>query len=242
VLAIRFNNEFVGEAVSGQECGIIVDQTNFYPEQGGQIYDEGFMVSLSREDTEFVVRNTQVHGGYIIHIGKVEGIIKVGDEMKLQIDGPRRKEIMNNHTGTHILNFALRKVLTSDADQRGSLVAPDRLRFDFTNKVRIEIYFIAFLADQIFIFLFLFQNAMTVEQVKTTEKIAQSLINSDVPVYARETKLAVAKGIQGLRAVFDETYPDPVRVVSVGVPVETLEADPTGPAGLETSVEFCGGT
>jgi len=83
---------------------------------------------------------------------------------------------------------------------------------------------------------------MTVKQVKETEQIAQQLINSDVPVYAKETNLSVAKGIQGLRAVFDETYPDPVRVVSIGVPVETLESDPTGPAGLETSVEFCGGT
>jgi len=219
VVAIRYNNAFVDEATSGQEVGIILDQTNFYPEQGGQIYDEGFMVSLSREDTEFLVKNAQVHGGYVIHIGNVEGTIRVGDDLKLQVDGARRKLVMNNHTGTHILNFALRKVLTSDADQRGSLVAPDRLRFDFTNK-----------------------SAMTVKQVKEAEQIAQKMIQSDVPVYARETGLSVAKGIQGLRAVFDETYPDPVRVVSIGIPVETLEADPTSPAGLETSVEFCGGT
>jgi len=121
--------------VSGQECALILDQTNFYPEQGGQIYDEGFMVSLSKEDSEFLVKNTQVRGGYIIHIGNVEGVISVGDELKLQLDGSRRKDVMNNHTGTHILNYALRKVLSSEADQRGSLVAPDRLRFDFTNKV-----------------------------------------------------------------------------------------------------------
>jgi len=83
---------------------------------------------------------------------------------------------------------------------------------------------------------------MTVEQVKAAEEIAQGLINKDGPVYARDTGLAIAKGIQGLRAVFDETYPDPVKVVSIGVPVETLEGDPLGPAGLDTSVEFCGGT
>lgn len=137
-MAIRFNNEFVQQVTSGQESALILDQTNFYPEQGGQIYDEGFMVSLSKEDSEFLVKNTQIRGGYIIHIGNVEGVISVGDELKLQVDGSRRKEVMNNHTGTHILNYALRKVLTSDADQRGSLVAPDRLRFDFTNKVRLE--------------------------------------------------------------------------------------------------------
>jgi alanyl-tRNA synthetase len=83
---------------------------------------------------------------------------------------------------------------------------------------------------------------MSAKQVKEAEEIAQKVIAADVEVYAKETSLSVAKGIQGLRAVFDETYPDPVRVVSIGVPVETLEADPTGPAGLEASVEFCGGT
>jgi len=137
VVAIRCNKEFISEVTSGQECALILDQTNFYATQGGQMYDEGFMTSLSEEDTEFLVKDTQVHGGYVCHIGTVEGKIKVGDQMKLQVDGPRRKLIMNNHTGTHILNFALRKVLTTDADQRGSLVAPDRLRFDFTNKVSL---------------------------------------------------------------------------------------------------------
>lgn len=68
------------------------------------------------------------------------------------------------------------------------------------------------------------------------------MVSSDVPVYARESSLSSAKGIQGLRAVFNEAYPDPVRVVSIGVSVEDLEKDPTGPAGLNTSVEFCGGT
>jgi len=219
VVAIRYNKEFVQEVTSGQESALILDKTNFYPEQGGQTYDEGFMTSITREDTEFLVKNSQVRGGYVIHIGNVEGVIRVGDEMKLQIDGPRRKHIMNNHTGTHVLNYALRKVLSADADQRGSLVAPDRLRFDFTNK-----------------------NAMTSAQVKQAEQIAQEMVNSDVEVYAKNSALSAAKEIQGLRAVFDETYPDPVRVVSIGVPVETLQADPTGPAGLNTSVEFCGGT
>lgn len=73
-------------------------------------------------------------------------------------------------------------------------------------------------------------------------KIANELISKNEEVYAKDASLAVAKTIQGLRAVFDETYPDPVRVVSIGVPVTTLEQDPTGPAGAQTSVEFCGGT
>ena len=93
------------------------------------------MKSIDLQETEFTVKNVQVRGGYVVHIGNLEGHLKVGDEVKLNIDQPRRKLIMGNHTGTHVLNFALRQVVGVDADQRGSLVASDRLRFDFTNKV-----------------------------------------------------------------------------------------------------------
>lgn len=78
----------------------------------------------------------QVRGGYVIHLGNVEGTLRVGDEVKLSIDQSRRRLIMSNHTGTHVLNYALRQVVGNEADQRGSLVAPDRMRFDFTNKVK----------------------------------------------------------------------------------------------------------
>lgn len=80
------------------------------------------------------MKNVQVRGGYVVHIGNLEGNLKVGDEVNLNIDQQRRRLVMGNHTGTHVLNFALRQVIGADADQRGSLVAPDRLRFDFTNK------------------------------------------------------------------------------------------------------------
>lgn len=80
------------------------------------------------------------------------------------------------------------------------------------------------------------------EQVRQTELATQEIIAKNAPVYAKQASLAAAKKIVGLRAMFDENYPDPVRVVSIGVPVEELEADPTGPAALNTSVEFCGGT
>jgi alanyl-tRNA synthetase len=83
---------------------------------------------------------------------------------------------------------------------------------------------------------------MSVEQIKATEIQSNAVIDRNEPVYAKEASLAVAKTIQGLRAVFEETYPDPVRVVSIGIPVEKLEDDPYGPAGSSTSVEFCGGT
>lgn len=219
VIALRYNKQFVNEVTSGQECAVLLDKTCFYAEQGGQIYDEGFMVKVGDEEVEFAVKNVQVRGGYVIHIGTVEGVLKEGDTVQLYLDQSRRRFIMNNHTGTHVLNYALRKVVGHDAEQKGSLVAPDRLRFDFSNK-----------------------GAMTPAQVKDTEIYSKELISRNGKVYAKESPLGTAKSVNGLRAVFDETYPDPVRVVSIGVPVETLEADPFGPAGMNTSVEFCGGT
>ena len=80
------------------------------------------------------------------------------------------------------------------------------------------------------------------EQVKQSERISNSMIAKNEAVYAKDSSLAMAKSIQGLRAVFEETYPDPVRVVSIGIPVEQLEADPSNPIGTTTSIEFCGGT
>lgn len=219
VIALRFNKEFVSEVHTGQECGVLLNKTNFYAEQGGQIYDTGYFVKSDDESVEFSVKNVQIRGGYIIHIGSLEGTLKIGDKVVLHIDTTRRRLVMNNHTGTHVLNYALRKTLGTEADQRGSLVAPDRLRFDFTSK-----------------------GALTTEQVKLTEESSKDMILKNDKVYAKESGLGIAKTIRGLRAVFDETYPDPVRVVSIGIPVETLEEDPLGPAGDGTSIEFCGGT
>ncbi|CAH0404764.1 unnamed protein product [Chilo suppressalis] len=219
IVAIRKNKAFVNEVKSGEECGIILDRTNFYAEQGGQIYDEGYMVKVDDETAEITVKNVQVKGGYVLHVGKVEGQFKSGDTVMLHIDTERRRLVMNNHTGTHILNNVLRKVLGTDSDQRGSLVMPDRLRFDFTNK-----------------------GPMSIKQIKDTEDQIRNIINDNKPVYAKHTNLSDAKKINGLRAMFDEHYPDPVRVVSVGIPVEELEKNPEGPAGFETSIEFCGGS
>ncbi|GFU43713.1 alanine--tRNA ligase, cytoplasmic [Nephila pilipes] len=219
ILALRVQKAFADKVENGQECGVILDCTSFYAEAGGQIYDVGFMVKEDDEDTEFSVKEVQLQGGYVIHIGTLCGTLKVGDKLKLLIDEERRKLIMNNHTGTHILNFALRKALATDCDQKGSLVAPDRLRFDFTNK-----------------------GAMSVAQVKEAEIAANEVISKNEEVYAKEAPLPNAKAVQGLRAVFGEVYPDPVRVVSIGISVDDLLSDPSGPGGTVTSVEFCGGT
>ncbi|GFX50064.1 alanine--tRNA ligase, cytoplasmic [Trichonephila clavipes] len=219
ILALRFQKEFVDQVGGLQNCGIILDRTSFYAESGGQMCDVGLMVKENDEDTEVSIKEVQLQGGYVVHIGTTCNDLRVGDKMKLLINEERRKLIMNNHTGTHVLNFALRKALATDCDQKGSLVAPDRLRFDFTNK-----------------------GAMSVAQVKEAEMVANELISKNEEVYAKEAPLPNAKAVQGLRAVFGEVYPDPVRVVSIGISVEDLLSDPTGPGGTVTSVEFCGGT
>ncbi len=168
---------------------------------------------------KFKVRNVQVRGGYILHVGVVEGTFSVNDKVRLTIDDFRRNLIMKNHTGTHILNFGLRAVLGDTVDQRGSLVAPDRLRFDFSAK-----------------------GAMTTEELKQTEAICNKMIEQSLKVYAKDAPLGEAKQIDGLRAVFDETYPDPVRIVSIGVSIDDLLNKPPKADGRQYSVEFCGGT
>ncbi|KAL0125102.1 hypothetical protein PUN28_004327 [Cardiocondyla obscurior] len=220
VIALRRAKKFVDEVSSGEEVGILLDRTNFYAEQGGQIYDEGFLVKIDDETTEIRIINVQVRAGYVLHIGIVfEGTLKKGDKVHANVDTERRRLVMANHSATHALNYALRKVLGTEADQKGSLVAPDRLRFDFTNK-----------------------GPMTKEQLKDAESFTNDMIHANKQIYAKESNLAIAKSIQGLRAMFEETYPDPVRVVSMGVPIENLEKNPLSTAALETSVEFCGGT
>ena len=218
IVAIRVGKAFVETVSSGQECGLMLDDTSFYAEQGGQIFDLGYMVKSDDDQTEFTVKNCQVQGGYVLHVGTVVGKLSVGDSVDMYIDEQRRRSVMSNHTSTHVLNFALRCVL-GNADQRGSLVAPDRLRFDFTAK-----------------------KAMTTAEIKKTEEICNDVISRREKVYAKTAPLVQAKAIQGLRAIFDETYPDPVRVVSIGVPVEELLKDPVSQAAMKTSVEFCGGT
>lgn len=212
-------NPFVDttEAHGGQ-IGILLDRTNFYAEQGGQQYDTGKLVIDGH--SEFVVENVQVYAGYILHTGYIQyGKLRVGDLVISEYDELRRAPIRRNHTGTHILNFALREVLGDQVDQKGSLVAPDKLRFDFSNK-----------------------TALTLKEVEQVENISNQEIKKDLKVYALDTSLEDAKKINGVRAVFGETYPDPVRVVSVGVPVEDLLKDPQDPRWHKVSVEFCGGT
>lgn len=219
IVALYNGSEFVDSiSESGAQYGILLDKTPFYAEQGGQEYDTGSLVIDG--SSEFNVSNVQLYGGYVLHTGTlVEGTLKVSDEVIATYDELRRWPIRNNHTGTHVLNFALREVLGDGIDQKGSLVAPEKLRFDFSHK-----------------------QALTPKELEQVEKISNETIKENKQVYAQEVSLAEAKEINGLRAVFGETYPDPVRVVSIGVPVPELLKNPESPEWHKISIEFCGGT
>ncbi|KAG5456040.1 MAG: tRNA synthetases class II (A)-domain-containing protein, partial [Olpidium bornovanus] len=218
IVALYTGSDFVRSVGNEATIGVILDRTNFYAEAGGQEADHGTLAIDGRSD--FAVETVQAYGGYVVHIGYLKyGELSVGDTVVCTYDELRRWPLRNNHTGTHILNFALAKVLGPAVDQKGSLVAPDKLRFDFTHK-----------------------SPCTPAQLTEIERICQELVARNVPVFSREVPLAVAKAINGLRAVFGEVYPDPVRVISIGVPVEDLMADVGNPKWRETSVEFCGGT
>jgi len=224
VKAIWDGKEFLSEAKEGTYCGLIFDRTNFYAEAGGQLFDTG---RVTTSDAVFNVQNVQKFGGYILHSGNLgSGLVKVGDAAELDVDYERRSLIAANHTSTHLLNFALRKVLGGDGavniDQRGSIVGPDKLRFDFS-----------------------YGKPMKVEEVEQVRTLVQELIRGGYPLQKKEVALSAAKQIKSLRAVFGEVYPDPVRVVSVGSvshSIDDLLSQPDNSEWEKLSVEFCGGT
>jgi len=201
-----------GTIKPGDRVAILLDRTTFYAEQGGQVGDVGILRVLSR-DAEFQVDDTQRLGDTVLHVGVLlEGEIKVGDIVVTEQSTFRRIDIMRNHTATHLLNLALREVLGGDCDQKGSLVDEGKTRFDFSH-----------------------DRPITPEEIRRIEERVNRAIIRDHPVSATEMSLAEAKGLPGVRAVFGEKYPDPVRVVIIGA--ETPEK-----AMADQSIEFCGGT
>jgi alanyl-tRNA synthetase len=135
------------------------------------------------------VVDTQVFNGFVLHIGYISyGKLRVGETVICDYDELRRDRIRRNHTGTHALNLSLREFLGTDIHQKGSLVAAEKLRFDFSHG-----------------------GAITDAQLEKIEKKVKDDIGQALPVYAKDVKLAEAREIEGVRAVFGETYPDPVR-------------------------------
>lgn len=202
----------------GEQIGIILDKTCFYAEQGGQEYDTGRIVIDGKAELE--VENVQLYAGYVLHTGYMKyGHFSVGHKAICEYDELRRWPIRNNHTGTHILNFALREVLGDGIDQRGSLVAQEKLRFDFSHK-----------------------SGISDADLQKVEDVSTEYIRQNCPVYAKDVPLVIAREISGVRAVFGETYPDPVRVVSVGVEVDDILKNVKDDRWKTVSIEFCGGT
>ncbi len=208
--------------------GIVLDKSNFYAEAGGQIYDVGTIVSEG--GAKVSVDNVQSYGQYVLHLGTVvEGTLRKNESVKCCVDYVRRAPVAANHTMTHVLNYALKDVLVTNAnegvaaqsvDQKGSLVDETKLRFDFS-----------------------WGGALTTDQLASVEKIVSDVINDAVPVDAFVAPLDNAKKISSLRAVFGEVYPDPVRVVAVApTPVTKILENPEDDSWKSYSVEFCGGT
>jgi len=226
-----------GSQLSGatdETVGIVLGTTPFYAEAGGQVPDSGKLVvsSSSGQEITLDVLDVQVYGGYVLHtcalstesddaglLADLMQRLKVDAPVVAQVDYQRRRKTAPNHTMTHVLNYALRKVLGSTVDQKGSLVSDEKLRFDFS-----------------------FNRAAQTNELEQVESIVNSVINAKLVVDSQVVSLQQAMDIVGLRAVFGEVYPDPVRVISVGPKVQDLLNDPTNADWMSYSVEFCGGT
>ncbi|MBB3423206.1 alanyl-tRNA synthetase [Rhizobium sp. BK312] len=211
IQAIVKDGVAVDSASVGDKVQIVVNQTPFYGESGGQMGDTGV---ISSDHGKLVVGDTQKKGeGLFVHSSEVsEGKIKVGDAVVLTVDHNRRSRLRANHSATHLLHEALREVLGTHVAQKGSLVAPERLRFDVSHP-----------------------KPMSAEELKVVEEMANEIILQNSPVTTRLMSVddAIAEGAM---ALFGEKYGDEVRVVSMGQGVRGAKS------GKPYSVELCGGT
>ncbi len=191
VMALIVNGGQVQTIEAGQQGDIILDQTPFYAEMGGEVGDTGRIVDGTVH--AYVTDTVTPESGLYVHRVKVEGgQVKVGDEVVAIVDAHRRSAIERNHTATHILHASLREVLGDHVKQAGSYVGPDRLRFDFTHF-----------------------EAMTPEQIREVERIANNKVMEAIPTTIYETSLDEARA-KGVTALFGEKYGEHVRVVEAG--------------------------
>ena len=190
IVAIVKNGSLTGTAGEGETVQIVLDQTTFYAEAGGQVGDTG---QLHGENGAAEVSDTQKDSGYWFHTVTITaGELKVGDTIETQIDAGRRAGIQRNHTTTHLLHKALQMVLGPHVQQRGSLVAPDRLRFDFSH-----------------------DKSLTGDETRQVEGLVNEKILDDLPIHTFEKPIAEAKEM-GATMLFGEKYGDIVRVVEAG--------------------------
>jgi alanyl-tRNA synthetase len=212
VQALVRDGKEVAELHKGETGQVVVNQTPFYGESGGQVGDTGTMTA---DGVRFRVTDTQKKAGDVfVHTGTVEeGTLKAGAALALDVDHMRRTAIRANHSATHLLHEALRQVLGDHVAQKGSLVAPDRLRFDFSHP-----------------------KPITAEELERVEDIANDFVLQNSPVTTRLMALDDARA-SGARALFGEKYGDEVRVVAMGDVASGSLGNTMG-----WSVELCGGT
>ena len=191
VVAIVAEDQLVDEIVSGMEAIVVLDTTPFYAEMGGQVADHG---TITAEGMTYNVTDVQKNkGGKFMHYGKLtQGSLKVGDTVTATIDVDRRKAIMRAHTATHLLDKVLRTVLGDHVHQAGSLVEPDRLRFDFTHF-----------------------SALTAEELAKVSALVNEAVLEGYDVVTEELPIEEAKK-KGAIALFGEKYGEVVRVVDMG--------------------------
>ncbi len=191
ITVVTTDTEITEAIVDGQHGTIFVEQTPFYATMGGQEGDTGIITTA---DGEFRVEETiKLLGGKVGHVGKVtKGMLKVGDTATMQVCTKGRADTCKNHSATHLLQKALKNVLGSHVEQKGSLVTPDRLRFDFAHF-----------------------SPMTAEEIAQVEQIVNAEIQACLPVVTQEMSIEDAKKT-GAMALFGEKYGDTVRVVSMG--------------------------
>ncbi|CAM3498025.1 alanine--tRNA ligase [Brevibacillus invocatus] len=191
VEAIIFNNQLVDEAEEGQTVQVVLDRTPFYAESGGQINDEGLLISDSVKARVLDVQKGPM--GQNVHSVLVEaGTLRKGDEVHAEVNRDARLAITKNHTATHLLHQALKDVLGTHVNQAGSLVAPERLRFDFTHI-----------------------SSISAEELERIEAIVNEKVWENLLVDISNKSLTEAKAM-GAMALFGEKYGDIVRVVKVG--------------------------
>ena len=215
IVALVVDGAETDAAMAGSEVAIVANQTPFYGESGGQTGDAGVLFAPDDTGLEIEITDTRKRLGDLhVHTGKIrKGTVRIGDTVEMRVDGARRAALRANHSATHLLHKALSRLLGDHVTQKGSLVAPDRLRFDISHPKAVS-------AEE------LAQVEMAVNaQIRVNAEVATRLMAPDDAIAA------------GALALFGEKYGDEVRVVSMGA----ADADPAG-SEAPYSVELCGGT
>ncbi|EOC0032669.1 alanine--tRNA ligase [Cronobacter sakazakii] len=190
VTALFVDGKSVEQVTAGQQAVVVLDETPFYAESGGQVGDKG---ELKGNGFTFTVNDTQKYGQAIGHIGELaSGVLKVGEGVKAEVDHARRDRIRLNHSATHLMHAALRQVLGTHVAQKGSLVNDKGLRFDFSHF-----------------------EAMKPEEIRKVEDLVNAQIRRNLPIEINVMDLEAAKA-KGAMALFGEKYEDRVRVLSMG--------------------------